>query len=321
MSKIISNPPAPGTEPWIKTVSASKVSTILGLNPWQTEGELWMLMSGMSTPDEEELDRWAWGHIAEGSLAQWWKHRNPGWQLSRGEVAYTDETLPFSNLATLDRRARRGRKFHIVECKTSDSRATWPGEDTLPKHVYAQTLSQMGISGIHEASVVAQVYSTVPVIYPVQWDKELWEGIVDVCNEFVKSLGKAEPPVPEPALVEALSPAVAADDVVELAADDVEDIIRLQDSIAELEEELNSHKSRLISAYEGKKLTVNGKAFLTQTKGRFSTSRVQENAKHLMSDPDVQTLMFDKKKFAAKYPGIYEAAVGHPSYALKRVAP
>lgn len=319
MATPLSNPPAPGSEAWAKTVSASKVSTILGLNPWQTEGELWMVMSGLTATQVEDNDRLSWGHIAEDSLAKWWRHLNPGWQLSRGEVAYTDESLPFPNLATLDRRARRGRKFHIVECKTSDSRTTWDSEDELPRHVYTQALAQMGISGIHEASVVAQVHSTVPVVYRAQWDKELWVGIVDVCHEFVKSLGNAEPPVPEPALVEALSVAPAPDDTVDLDPSDVGSVLDLQDSIASLEAELEEHKQSLVSAYGGKKLTVNGKAFLTPVKGRFSASRVQDNAKHLMSDPDVLTLSLDKAKFAAKYPDIYQAAVGEPSYTLKGV--
>lgn len=168
---------APGSPEHARRVTASKVPAILGLNQFQTPSELWMEMSGLAPKQVVEGDRLDWGHDIEESLVRWWLRKNPGWRAGKGEVAYTNPELPFANQATLDRRAVRGRRFHIIECKSTDSERTWDSEDELPAHVYAQALAQMGISGIHRASVVRQLHSTVPVIYEVEWDTgRVWGG-------------------------------------------------------------------------------------------------------------------------------------------------
>ncbi|STD79122.1 Uncharacterised protein [Corynebacterium minutissimum] len=92
-------------------------------------------------------DRAAWGHIAEESLAKWWLHNNPGWHLNvarrgRAEIAYTNDDLPFPNMATIDRRAMNRKygttspeRFHIIECKTAMTMNDWGRPmNRIPSH-------------------------------------------------------------------------------------------------------------------------------------------------------------------------------------------
>ena len=327
--RIVKDAPRPGTPEWQRIVTASKIPTILGLNPWQTASELWMVMSGLAEPEQLEGDHLDWGHIGEESLIQWWLYKHPGWSPSRRqkqpnggvsrEVAYTDTGLPFHAVATLDCRASKGRRYHIVESKTSDDQTTWDSDFELPGHVYAQVLAQQGISGIHQASVVRQLWSTVPLIYDVAWDAELWTGIVDQIHAFTKTLGNAEPPMPPQDLIDALKAQVQAKPTgeVEMGQEDVAGLLELLERRRELDDDIEQAKEALIQQAEGKKITVDGKAFIYPVAGRFSKNNIPDEARHLLMDPDVQKTTLDTAAFRRKYPEIAAAATGDPTYTLK----
>ncbi|MBC3186390.1 YqaJ viral recombinase family protein [Corynebacterium sp. zg-331] len=314
---------APGSPEHARLVTASKIPTILGLNPWETPSELWMVMSGMAEPEALSGDYLDWGHDAEDSLVAWWRRHHPGWRTGRGEVAYTDENLPFANQATLDRRAARGRGHWIIECKTSNSLSVWDSETELPAHIYPQVLAQMGISGIHQATVVAQVGSTVPRLYEVAWDADLWEGVVAQVADFVASLGEAEPPRPPADLLRAVDTAQAptvGEETVELTVGQVAEYHRLLEEKARVEEALEAEKRALEELAGGRKATVDGKAFMSPVAGRFSARAVPKEARHLLKDPDVLTPKLDAAKFKAKYPEVVAAATGAPTYRFRKAA-
>lgn len=205
--RMIDTPPAPGTDEWRRIISASKVPAILGLSRFQSQYAMWHEMAGNVDPKLIEGDHLDWGHDAELSLAAWWKRHNPQWRLNavrkgRSEVTYTNPDLPFPNLATLDRRAinltrkKAEGRYHIVECKTARDIDTWgkPGDqDAVPADYYAQVMFQMGVSGIHEASLVVLGYG-VPEIHPVTFDQQLFDGIVDRCMQWWETLQAGTPP-------------------------------------------------------------------------------------------------------------------------------
>lgn len=187
---------APGSDLWRGQITASKIPAMLGLSPWQSPYALWHEMAGLLNPAPLEGDHLDWGHDAEDALVNWWHRHNPGWQTGRGEVAYTDDDLPFPNQVTLDRRARRGRKFHIVECKTARDLDTWgkPGEpDSIPAYYHAQAIFQLGVSGIRQADIVVLGFGT-PEIHPVEWNPEMFQGLVDFATDWWESLQTSEPP-------------------------------------------------------------------------------------------------------------------------------
>lgn len=330
--RIMPRPPAPGTPEWTRHITASKVAAILGVDPYKTTGQLWMEMSGLTAPeapDDTTRDMWAWGHAAEPSLAQWWREKNPGWQLNKGgEIAYTNPGLPFPNLATLDRRARRGRSYHRLELKTSTSRGKWgdPG-DPLPGDVATQTVFQAGISGITAGSVVALIgydQPMIPRIYDAPAAPDVFAGLVDVCADFYRSLGEHEPPLPDPALIEALNatrwhaPTEGESDAPE---DLVDDLRRTAAVLAEAQDDHQQSKQALIDYLGNRKtLRYQGRVLASPAKGRFSQKNIPKEAQHLLADPDVLTPKFDAAKFAAKYPDLYAAATGSDTMTIREKA-
>lgn len=322
----IPNPPAPGTPEWRKIVTASKIPIILGLSPFKTPAELWQEMTGLVEPDVLEGDHLAWGHLAEDSLAAFWQYKQPEtWRLStprrdsRGyrtrERAYTDPDLPFENMVSLDVVAYRGQKRHIIECKTSNSREKWAAG--VPAAESAQALSQMGISGIHDHDVVVQVGSTVPTIYPTEWDESLFTGVVDAVKAFVDTLGNDVPPEPDPALLDEI---VARKRQVGKGETDVADdpnVIELQHirtQLSSLTDREKLLKRRIEESYpDTQKLTIGTDGFASWQAGRFSQSRIPSEYKHLLKDPAYQKTTFDSVKLKADRPDVYAAATGDPT--------
>ncbi|WP_018024114.1 YqaJ viral recombinase family protein [Corynebacterium ulceribovis] len=343
-NKVVNNPPRPGSSEWLRVVTASKVPAILGLSPWKTAGETWMEMSGLAEPEpvDDMQDRFIWGHCAERSLAEFWQEKRlldtgEMWQLSPGEVAYTDESLPFPNLATLDRRALNRKRtkaqgrYLFIECKTSDSKEAW-GSGELPAHVAGQAMAQAAISGIHTGYVVAQLWSTLPEVHEVQHDQELWDGTVDHIAEFVKSLGEHEPPMPPADLLDEINRQrkllVSFDDDVDLEEDDgrLASYLTLRRKQAQVNEMVASEEKRLEEWAAGRKVTVGGKAFMSPVKGRFSKTRFDKDDglkqyRHLLQDADCMETKtaFSGKLFKQKYPDIYAAAIGDDSYRFRDI--
>lgn len=326
MPHVVTNPPRPGSPEHTRMITASKIPAILGIDPYRTQGDLWMEMSGLAEqadPDDAMRDAWAWGHTAEESLARWWQQHNPGWTLNAKrhgttEVAYTDDELDFPNLVTLDRRARRGNRYHRLEIKTSASTRKWGERDAdLPGDVAAQVVFQAGVSGIEKGSVIALIGADRPQrprIYDAPADPDVYAGIVDAARAFYKTLGTAEPPMPDPALLDALRAAHTPVDDEEVQAPEraLANYEQTRAALAEAEDDHEQSKQALLAVLGDHKrlLDDTGHVIATQTAGRFSQRNVPDDAKHLLKDPEVQTAKLDIRKFKARYPDIYAAATG-----------
>ena len=173
----------------------------------------------------------------------------------------------------------------------------------------------MGISGIRSASVVSQLGSTVPKIFEVEWDQEIWDGIIEQCAAFYDSLGNEEPPMPDPDLIEALKDAretVDLDGEYEIDADNMHlvELRALDEEIARLKEDRAETAELLKSLAPGKSITLDGKKITKKNTGRFSTKRVPESARPPLTDKEVQKSSLDQTAFKKKYPDIYAAATG-----------
>lgn len=206
MKEILTNPPAPGSPKWQRMVSASKVPAILGLSRYTSQYRCWHEMAGNLEPAGIDENVAAWGHIAESSIAAWWKRQNPGWQLNRPvrgrtELAYRDTALPFDHVATIDRRGYNrnrphGNRHHIVECKTARHLDDWGrpvDEDSVPADYYAQVQFQMGVSGIHTASVCVLAFGQ-PEIHTVEFSPTLFRGMVEKIENWCCTLEAGDAP-------------------------------------------------------------------------------------------------------------------------------
>lgn len=216
-TKILENAPIPGSDEWRRVVSASKVPAILGLSRWDSPYSMWQKMAGhliepAPAENSEKAARFMWGHIAEESLARYWRELNPGWYLNRPapgtggrtEITYSRTDLGFPAIATIDRRAhtrrygpRSPRRYHIIECKLASDLSSWgrPGDvDSVPADYFAQVQFQLGVSSIETASVVVLGPFGNPEIHDIEFNPALFEGMCDRIREFYSSLENDTPP-------------------------------------------------------------------------------------------------------------------------------
>lgn len=191
---------APGSPEWLRTVTASKIPSILGVSRFKSQYALWHEMAGLVEPEpisEQTQELFDYGHAAEVAAAEYWKWRNPGWRLSRGEVQYSRDDLLIPNAATVDRRASRGRSRKIVEVKTAESLESWgdDGSGEIPTDYAAQLVWQQYISGLTDPiDLVLWPTWGRPRIYTQIYNHALAMAVLDRATAWTTSLADGTPP-------------------------------------------------------------------------------------------------------------------------------
>ena len=266
--RILTNPPAPGTQGWLSVISASKIPAILGISRWKSQYSLWHEMAGLAKSEPMDPERAQWGHAAEQSIAEMWQWHHPDWKLNAKrtldngtrtfELAYTDDALPFPNLATLDRRAIRKRKEPrwIIECKTAQDLKDWgrPGEEnSVPADYFSQVIWQMGISGIHQATIGVLAYGSGPEFHEVEWDESMFLMMVEAAEAWHQSLIDCTPPPLDDTLstyetVRGLHPEIDKGTEVEISRDQALEYLDAVHTMDEAEAALYLQKNRLMQA-------------------------------------------------------------------------
>ena len=190
----------PGSPEWLATITASKVPVILGISRFTSQYELWHQMAGLDQeppPAPAQQDMYDYGHAVEHAAAAYWLLRNPGWRLSPGEVQYRTDAFGFPAVATIDRRASRGRSRRIVEVKSARSLEEWgdDGSGEIPADYAAQLCFQQMVTGWHApAELVLWPDYGRPRIYTVDYEPDIAEAIADRCRRWLDSLSAGTPP-------------------------------------------------------------------------------------------------------------------------------
>lgn len=205
----VKNPPAPGTPEWQRVVSPSKIPALLGVSRFKSQYTVWHEMAGLVEPEpisEPRQDDFDYGHACELAAREYWLYKNPGWRLSRGEVAYRNDTIAFPHLATLDLRASRGSIRKVVEVKTARDKEEWgdDGSGEVPTDYAAQVMAQQHITGWTDepADIVVWFQYGKPKIYHVEYEPRLAAAMFARVAQMWPTIVAATPP---PALDDSVS--------------------------------------------------------------------------------------------------------------------
>lgn len=199
-SRIVTDKAEPGSSEWIKLITASKIPSILGISRFKSQFSLWHEMAGnlpsepIGTAQQDDFD---YGHAVELAAGEYWRFKNPGWRLSRGEVQYTDDGFEFGNAATIDGRASRGSLRRIAEIKTARDLAEWgdDGSGEVPADYAAQVIWQQRVTGFTApANIVLWPQYGKPKIYVIEYSAQLAAAIVAAVRKWNASLAAGEPP-------------------------------------------------------------------------------------------------------------------------------
>lgn len=196
----------PGSPEWLRVITPSKVAAIVGVSRYESAFGLWQRMKGILDP-EPHKDIFDTGHAFELALGYLWKLENPGWRLSGGPtgpgstrhvVQAASDEFGFPAVATVDRRASRGKHRRVVEFKTARDLAEWGDEFTgnCPGDYYTQVQMQMAITGWTEQPAHLMVMGPFfrHYTYVIEYNADQVDRLMMVCRAFWDSLAGDEPP-------------------------------------------------------------------------------------------------------------------------------
>lgn len=143
-------------------IGGSDAGTVLGLNPWCSNVQLWRYKTGQEQPpDISDKPAVIFGKKAEEHIRELFRLDYPSWQLDYHEFwMYCNDryTWQFATLdgELTDETGRRG----ILEIKTTtiQNKAQWDEwENGIPQRYYAQILHQLSATGWHFAILRAYI--------------------------------------------------------------------------------------------------------------------------------------------------------------------
>lgn len=216
-----------------KTIGASTMPTILGLNPFGTPMRPFLEMTGAIAP-EASNEAMEIGLAAEPLLAALYTQRTGRRLRQRKQMFYHPE-FRFLH-ANLDREVIGERR--IVELKmvgywVAADEFGEPGTDETPMRHLIQVQQQMGVMGVEVADIAVLKGGNDFDVYEVPFDPGIWRLIVEAGREFYDRVQRNDPPPPSsvddvllrfprslPKPIEATDQiAVLADDYVDAKAD------------------------------------------------------------------------------------------------------
>jgi hypothetical protein len=252
---------APGSDEWLRLVTASKVSAILGVSPYESPRSLWHKMRG-DIPADPQTTVQARGHFLEAGILDWYFADHP--ELSRfgGEMTVLRDDLTWA-AATPDDVATTvdGRESFPVDAKTigrddPNEGRDWgePGTDQVPLHLVPQAMWVMHIGGWKRFVFTRLGPWLERDDYEVTYDPQLAADIEARCYEFVQSLGSATPPPLDDTIftydaVRAVAP--IGDDDWECPPELAHELCRSRDDIKRAEARYNLARSRCIEQMGG----------------------------------------------------------------------
>lgn len=137
----------PGSDPWMRVMSASKIAAVVGLSTYESPFSLYYRMAGV-IPVASETDEIRRGHYLEPGVAQWFADQHPSWVIEPGgSWQHPERAWQVSNP---DRMVKRDDGVPAgLECKTAADSDEWgpAGSEIVPAGYRAQAMWQMDTTG------------------------------------------------------------------------------------------------------------------------------------------------------------------------------
>lgn len=305
----LTDAPAPGTDAWNATITASKVPPMITLPTGEYAGygylTAWEQYEEIKGRYDREVSDYMQAifdaaHEREQPAVEQWveAQENPHhWEIHLQE-AWTNPELPFSNFATLDARAYNTEtdETRALEVKSPISGGQQPGWAI-------QTVAQHIMSGIKAVDLIVYPFSAQRITtYPADLNPALVSKVRGDMEAFYKLLQDDTPPP-------------GGD--VQVNAETYKKIKALKAAEKKAKEDYEKAKQDLIDYVkqnEGKRAVHGDERVATLIDGRFAKSRVPDEYADILTGDDVTvtTTKLDEKKLKKKYPWVYAAGLGDP---------
>ena len=183
-------------------IGGSDAAAAVGLNPYQSQLELWMIKTGRFTkdsPNESETkpdidSKMYWGQVLEPIVAQHYT------KVTGRKVRKVNAILQHADsdkswmLANIDYRVVGSDEVQLLECKTAGEYGAKLWKDGVPEYVQCQVQHQLAVTGLQAADVCVLICGQQLKIYRIERDEELIAKLIELERLFWQYVQSNIPP-------------------------------------------------------------------------------------------------------------------------------
>ncbi|MCA6127296.1 hypothetical protein AI19_11815 [Thalassolituus oleivorans 4BN06-13] len=180
-------------------IGASEAASAIGINPYQSQLELWMIKTGRlanttEDPFENSHSPMYWGNVLEPIVAEHYS-RQTGRKVRRvnAVLQHPDEDKSWM-LANLDYAVVGNSDVQVLECKTAGEFGARLWKDGVPDYYQCQVQHQLAITGKQTAEVAVLICGQEFRIYRIERDDELIQELISLEREFWSYVETDSPP-------------------------------------------------------------------------------------------------------------------------------
>jgi putative phage-type endonuclease len=180
-------------EDWLairkRGIGSSDAGAAVGLNPYQSQLELWMIKTGRDTnlpkvdPNDESSPMY-WGTLLEPIVAAHYTRRTGNRVRKINAVLQHPDTDKSWMLANIDREVMGATDVHILECKTAGEFGAKLWKEGPPTYVTLQVQHQLAVTGKAAADVCVLICGQEIRIFRIQRDEELISRLIALEQQF-----------------------------------------------------------------------------------------------------------------------------------------
>lgn len=188
---------------WLKIrqtgIGASDAAAAVGLNPYQSQLELWMLKTGRedqlpSVDPEDENSPMYWGSLLEPIVANHYTKRT-GHKVRRlNSVLQHPDPDKAWMLANLDYSVVGNAEVQVLECKTAGEFGARLWRDGVPEYVQCQVQHQLAVTGKAAADVCVLICGQEIQIHRIERDEALIARLIELERRFWDYVETDTPP-------------------------------------------------------------------------------------------------------------------------------
>lgn len=170
-------------------IGSSEAAAAIGLNPYQSPLELWMIKTGRDDglpkidPNDDSSPMF-WGSALEPFVAEHYA-RHTGHRVRRKNAVlqHPDPDKPWM-LANIDREIVGAPDVQILECKTAGEFGARLWREGVPDYVQCQVQHQLAVTGKQAADVCVLVCGQEIRIHRIERDEELIANLINLERRF-----------------------------------------------------------------------------------------------------------------------------------------
>ena len=190
-------------EQWLKLrrqgIGASDASAAVGLNPYQSPLELWMIKTGrgglLPEPDPDDLaGPLYWGNLLEPKVAEAYA-KATGNKVRRvnAVLQHPDNDKPWMR-ANLDYAVTGNPEVHILECKTTGFHGARLWAEGVPEYIQCQVQHQLAVTGKQAADVAVLVCGQELRVHRIERDEDVIDRLIALERAFWHRVETDTPP-------------------------------------------------------------------------------------------------------------------------------